>query len=82
MSDSSNREASVPDELERVHRFEREVELAGTQEVPSPLGFGTLTDELPSATTRTSSSSTRRSPPKTRSPRPIGSWAAPDATTG
>ena len=35
------------DELERVHRFEREVELAGTQEVPSPLGFGTLTDELP-----------------------------------
>jgi len=37
----------VADELERVHRFEREVELAGTQEVLSPLGFGTLTDELP-----------------------------------
>jgi ribosomal protein S18 acetylase RimI-like enzyme len=37
----------VADELERVHRFEREVELAGTQAVPSPLGFGTLTDELP-----------------------------------
>jgi ribosomal protein S18 acetylase RimI-like enzyme len=37
----------VADELERVHRFEREVELAGTHEVPSLLGFGTLTDELP-----------------------------------
>jgi ribosomal protein S18 acetylase RimI-like enzyme len=37
----------VADDLARVHRFEREVELAGTEQVPSPLGFGVLTDELP-----------------------------------
>jgi ribosomal protein S18 acetylase RimI-like enzyme len=37
----------VPDELARIHRFEREVEMAGTKNVPSPLGFGVLTPELP-----------------------------------
>jgi ribosomal protein S18 acetylase RimI-like enzyme len=37
----------VPDDLARVHRFEREIELAGTQTVDSPLGLGVLTPELP-----------------------------------
>jgi ribosomal protein S18 acetylase RimI-like enzyme len=37
----------VADELARIHRFEREVEMAGTKNVPSPLGFGVLTPELP-----------------------------------
>jgi GNAT superfamily N-acetyltransferase len=37
----------VSDELARVHRFEHEVEMAGTKKVPSPLGFGVLTPELP-----------------------------------
>jgi hypothetical protein len=36
----------VTDELARVHRFEREIELAGTEKVESPLGFGVLTPEL------------------------------------
>jgi ribosomal protein S18 acetylase RimI-like enzyme len=37
----------VTDELARVHRFEHEVEMAGTKQVPSPLGFGVITPELP-----------------------------------
>jgi ribosomal protein S18 acetylase RimI-like enzyme len=37
----------VSDELARVHRFEREIELAGTETVESPLGFAVLTPELP-----------------------------------
>jgi ribosomal protein S18 acetylase RimI-like enzyme len=37
----------VADELSRVHRFEREIELAGTEAVESPLGIGVLTPELP-----------------------------------
>jgi ribosomal protein S18 acetylase RimI-like enzyme len=37
----------VPDDLARIHRFEREVEMAGTQSVASPLGVGVLTPELP-----------------------------------
>jgi len=37
----------VTDELARVHRFEHEVEMAGTKKVPSPLGFGVITPELP-----------------------------------
>jgi GNAT superfamily N-acetyltransferase len=37
----------VTDELARVHRFEREIELAGTERVDSPLGLGVLTPELP-----------------------------------
>jgi ribosomal protein S18 acetylase RimI-like enzyme len=37
----------VPDDLARIHRFEREVEMAGTQTVASPLGVGVLTPELP-----------------------------------
>jgi ribosomal protein S18 acetylase RimI-like enzyme len=37
----------VTDELERVRRFEREIELAGTENVDSPLGVGVLTPELP-----------------------------------
>jgi GNAT superfamily N-acetyltransferase len=37
----------VPDELARIHRFEREIEMAGTQTVESPLGVGVLTPELP-----------------------------------
>jgi ribosomal protein S18 acetylase RimI-like enzyme len=37
----------VADELARVHRFEREIELAGTETVASPLGVGVLTPELP-----------------------------------
>jgi GNAT superfamily N-acetyltransferase len=37
----------VTDELARVHRFEREIELAGTETVESPLGAGVLTPELP-----------------------------------
>jgi ribosomal protein S18 acetylase RimI-like enzyme len=37
----------VPDELARIHRFEREVEMAGTETVESPLGVGVLTPELP-----------------------------------
>jgi ribosomal protein S18 acetylase RimI-like enzyme len=37
----------VPDELARIHRFEREIEMAGTRTVDSPLGVGVLTPELP-----------------------------------
>jgi ribosomal protein S18 acetylase RimI-like enzyme len=37
----------VGDDLERIHRFEREIELAGTETVDSPLGLGVLTPELP-----------------------------------
>jgi ribosomal protein S18 acetylase RimI-like enzyme len=37
----------VTDELARIHRFEREIEMAGTKDVPSPLGAGVLTPELP-----------------------------------
>jgi ribosomal protein S18 acetylase RimI-like enzyme len=37
----------VTDDLERIHRFEREIEMAGTQTVASPLGVGVLTPELP-----------------------------------
>jgi ribosomal protein S18 acetylase RimI-like enzyme len=37
----------VADELARIHRFEREIELAGTEELPSPLGVAVLNDELP-----------------------------------
>jgi len=37
----------VTDELARVHRFEHEVEMAGTKQAPSPLGFGVITPELP-----------------------------------
>jgi ribosomal protein S18 acetylase RimI-like enzyme len=37
----------VTDELARVHRFEREIELAGTETAASPLGVGVLTPELP-----------------------------------
>jgi ribosomal protein S18 acetylase RimI-like enzyme len=37
----------VPDDLARIHRFEREVEMAGTQTVASPLGVGVLSPELP-----------------------------------
>jgi ribosomal protein S18 acetylase RimI-like enzyme len=37
----------VTDELARIHRFEREIELAGGEVIPSPLGYGMLTAELP-----------------------------------
>jgi len=37
----------VGDDLRRIHRFEREIELAGTETVESPLGAGVLTPELP-----------------------------------
>ena len=37
----------MTDELARIHRFEREVEMAGTESVDSPLGVGVLTPELP-----------------------------------
>ncbi len=37
----------MPDELARIHRFEREIEMAGTKNVSSPLGTGVLTPELP-----------------------------------
>jgi ribosomal protein S18 acetylase RimI-like enzyme len=37
----------VTEELARIHRFEREVEMAGTETVDSPLGVGVLTPELP-----------------------------------
>ena len=37
----------MADELARVHRFEKEIEMAGTRTVPSSLGTGVLTDELP-----------------------------------
>jgi N-acetylglutamate synthase-like GNAT family acetyltransferase len=37
----------VADELARVHRFEREIEMAGTETIESPLGVGVLTSELP-----------------------------------
>jgi ribosomal protein S18 acetylase RimI-like enzyme len=37
----------VADELARIHQFEREIELAGPQELASPLGYAVLTDELP-----------------------------------
>jgi len=36
----------VTDELARIHRFEREIEMAGTETVDSPLGQGVLTPEL------------------------------------
>lgn len=36
----------MTEELARIHRFEHEVELAGSRSVPSPLGFGALTPEL------------------------------------
>lgn len=36
----------MSDELERIHRFEREIELAGP-ELHSPLGYAVVTDELP-----------------------------------
>ncbi len=37
----------MTDELARIHRFEREIELAGGDEIPSPLGYGMVTAELP-----------------------------------
>jgi ribosomal protein S18 acetylase RimI-like enzyme len=37
----------VADELARIHRFEREIDMGGTQTVESPLGVGVLTPELP-----------------------------------
>jgi GNAT superfamily N-acetyltransferase len=37
----------VADELARIHRFEHEIERAGSQRVSSALGFGVLTPELP-----------------------------------
>jgi ribosomal protein S18 acetylase RimI-like enzyme len=37
----------VADDLARIQRFEREVEMAGTRTVDSPLGVGVLTPELP-----------------------------------
>jgi ribosomal protein S18 acetylase RimI-like enzyme len=37
----------VADELARIHRFEREIELAGGDEIPSALGYGMVTRELP-----------------------------------
>lgn len=37
----------MADELARIHRFEREVDMAGTETVESPLGIGVLTPELP-----------------------------------
>lgn len=37
----------MTDELARIHRFELEVDMAGTETVPSPLGLGVLTPELP-----------------------------------
>ncbi len=37
----------MADELARVHRFEREIELAGTETVESSLGVGVLTPTLP-----------------------------------
>jgi GNAT superfamily N-acetyltransferase len=37
----------MADDLERLQRFECEVDLAGTQTVDSPLGVGVLTPELP-----------------------------------
>jgi ribosomal protein S18 acetylase RimI-like enzyme len=37
----------VADELARIHRFEHEIEMAGTKTVPSPIGWGVITPELP-----------------------------------
>ncbi len=37
----------MTDELDRIHRFESEIEMAGTRAVESPLGVGVLTPELP-----------------------------------
>jgi ribosomal protein S18 acetylase RimI-like enzyme len=37
----------VTDELARIHRFEHEIEMAGTKTVPSPIGWGVITPELP-----------------------------------
>lgn len=37
----------MTDELARIHAFEHEVDMAGTNKVASPLGHGTLTPELP-----------------------------------
>lgn len=37
----------MTDERERVERFDREIEMGGTETVASPLGIGVLTPELP-----------------------------------
>jgi ribosomal protein S18 acetylase RimI-like enzyme len=37
----------VTEELARVHRFEREIDMAGTEAIESPLGAAVLTPELP-----------------------------------
>ena len=37
----------MPDVLERVHRFEREIEMAGSQSVDSPFGVAVLEPSLP-----------------------------------
>jgi ribosomal protein S18 acetylase RimI-like enzyme len=37
----------VTDELKRIHAFEHTVDMAGTKTVPSPLGHGVLTPEVP-----------------------------------
>ncbi len=37
----------MTDELERIHAFEHAVDMAGTETVPSPLGHGVLTPEVP-----------------------------------
>lgn len=37
----------MTDELARIHRFEHEIEMAGTKTVPSSIGFGVITPELP-----------------------------------
>lgn len=37
----------MTDELARIHRFEREIELGGGDEIPSRLGYGLVTAELP-----------------------------------
>ena len=37
----------MTDELARIHRFEHEIEMAGTRTVPSPIGYGVITPELP-----------------------------------
>lgn len=37
----------MTDDLSRIHRFEREIELAGGDYLDSPLGYGMVTAELP-----------------------------------
>ncbi|HET6642682.1 MAG TPA: GNAT family N-acetyltransferase [Gaiellaceae bacterium] len=37
----------MTDDLERIHAFEHAVDMAGTETVPSPLGHGVLTPEVP-----------------------------------